>query len=397
MLMIFIESLFLALVILLALPVTIFVLQILVALPPYKNKAVAINKRPSIVVLIPAHNESTGMAPTLASVKSQLMAGDKVIVVADNCSDDTAEVATSLGAEVLVRFNDVKRGKGYALDFGVRYVEQQASQPDVLIIVDADCLLGDNALGRLAYEAVQQGRPIQALYIMNSPDGAGLKTRIAEFAWAVKNWARPLGYLRLGLPCQLMGTGMAFPWKLIQQAEIASGHIVEDLKLGLDFASLKLAPKFCPEVCVTSMFPIHNDGVKSQRTRWEHGHLGMIVKDGPRLIWHGIKSANLGMLALALDMCVPPLALLTLLTLALTMLALLGMAVTQEVMPWVTAVMILVMLGVSVLLAWAKFGRQILAFSSLIYAPIYAMLKVPVYLKFMVKRQVEWVRSRRDE
>jgi hypothetical protein len=145
------------------------------------------------------------------------------------------------------------------------------------------------------------------------------------------------------------------------------------------------------------MFPIHNDGVKSQRTRWEHGHLGMIVKDGHRLIWHGIKSANLGMLALALDMCVPPLALLTLLTLALTMLALLGMAVTQEVMPWVTAVMILVMLGVSVLLAWAKFGRQILAFSSLIYAPIYAMLKVPVYLKFMVKRQVEWVRSRRDE
>jgi cellulose synthase/poly-beta-1,6-N-acetylglucosamine synthase-like glycosyltransferase len=397
MLMIFIESLFLLLVILLAVPVTIFVLQILVALLPYKNRIVTINKRPSIVILIPAHNESTGIAPTLSSVKSQLMEGDKIIVVADNCTDDTAEVAASLGAEVLVRFDEVKRGKGYALDFGVRHIEQQASLPDVLIIVDADCLLGDNALGRLAYEAIQQGRPIQALYIMNSPDGAGLKTKIAEFAWVVKNWARPLGYLRLGLPCQLMGTGMAFPWKLIQQAEIASGHIVEDLKLGLDFAFIKLAPQFCPEACVTSVFPLNNDGVKSQRTRWEHGHLGMIVKDGPRLIWQSIKSANLGMLALALDMCVPPLALLTLLILALAILAVMGMVFTHEFMPWISAVLIFVILGISVLLAWAKFGRGILSFASLAYAPVYAAVKIPVYLKFIVKRQVEWVRSRRDE
>lgn len=394
--MILLQALFLFLVVLLALPVVILVLQILVSLLPYKNKTVTMTKRPSIVVLIPAHNESGGITPTLTSVKSQLLEGDKVVVIADNCSDNTAGIAAASGAEVLERFDEDRRGKGYALDFGVRYLEKQPLQPDVVVIVDADCLLDDGALDRLAYEAAEQGRPVQALYIMTAPDGAGLKIKIAEFAWVVKNWARPLGFLRLGLPCQLMGTGMAFPWKLIQSAELASGHIVEDLKLGLDLAGLKLAPRFCPETRVTSVFPLSNDGVKSQRTRWEHGHLGMIVKDGPRLIWRSIKSVNPGMLALALDMCVPPLALLTLSVASLSALGAVAMVFTGELMPWISAWLILAVLGVSVLLAWAKFGRHILSFTSLAYAPIYAVVKIPVYLKFIVQRQVEWVRSRRD-
>jgi hypothetical protein len=74
-----------------------------------------------------------------------------------------------------------------------------------------------------------------------------------------------------------------------------------------------------------------------------------------------------------------------------------GMVFTHEFMPWISAVLIFVILGISVLLAWAKFGRGILSFASLAYAPVYAAVKIPVYLKFIVKRQVEWVRSRRDE
>lgn len=394
--MLLIQSLFLVIVVLLALPVVILVLQILVSLPRYKSKVIAINLRPSIVVLIPAHNESSSLVPTLNSVKAQLAQGDSVIVIADNCSDDTAQIAAATGVVALERHDEVKRGKGYALDFGVRYIETQPSQPDVVIIVDADCLLGENALGRLACEALERRCPIQALYVMYSPEGAGLKTKIAEFAWVVKNWSRPLGYLRLGLPCQLMGTGMAFPWPLIKHAEIASGHIVEDLKLGLEFANIKLAPQFCPEAMVTSVFPLNNEGVKSQRTRWEHGHLGMLVKEGPKLILQSIRTMNLGMLALALDMCVPPLALLTLLVFALAMLGVVGMILTHVLMPWMSALLIFVVLGISVLLAWARFGRQILSFASLAYAPIYAIAKIPVYLTFIVKRQVEWVRSRRD-
>src|ERR1700731_271602 len=73
-----------------------------------------------VAVLVPAHNESSGLLPTLTNIQSQLLPGDRLLVVADNCSDDTAAAARAGGAEVVERNDPTKRGKGYALDWGVR-------------------------------------------------------------------------------------------------------------------------------------------------------------------------------------------------------------------------------------------------------------------------------------
>jgi hypothetical protein len=62
---------------------------------------------------------------------------------------------------------------------------------------------------------------------------------------------------------------------------------------------------------------------------------------------------------------------------------------------WLSAAS-LVMLGSSVLLAWGSYGRQVISLASLAYAPFYALWKIPLYLKFLVSRQAEWIRSRRD-
>ena len=397
--MIFLQAVFLLMVVVLFIPVFILALQVVIALPSSKQKSgkknFAHGNRPSIAVLMPAHNESGGIAAALSAIRTQLQAGDRILVVADNCSDDTAAVAIASGAEVIERSDTQHRGKGYALDHGVRYLE--SAPPEVVMIVDADCLVHADAMDRLARHCVDAGRPVQALYLMHSSPTAGLKTKVAEFAWAVKNRARPLGYHRLGWPCQLMGTGMAFPWRLIQQAELASGHIVEDLKLGLDLAGAGYAPQFCPEALVTSVFPVNAEGVKSQRTRWEHGHLGMILKEGPYQLIKSLVTMNGHLFSLVIDMCVPPLALLTLLVSVVCLLGVVLWGVTAEVLPWGMALINPVLLGVAVFLAWARFGRGILSLRHLAYAPLYALAKVPLYLKFMVKRQVEWVRSRRDD
>jgi len=183
---------------------------------------------------------------------------------------------------------------------------------------------------------------------------------------------------------------------LIRHANLANGNIVEDLKLGLDFASIGRAPKFCPEAIVTSMFPISNDGLISQRTRWEHGHLSMIVSDGPKLIWQSFRTFNVSLLALVVDMCVPPLALLAILVFVLALVALIIFTLTPHHVAWYFAFANLVCLGMAVFLAWLKFGREILSFSDLIYIPIYALSKIPLYFQFIKRRQVSWVRSRRD-
>lgn len=378
---------------LLSIPVLVFFSQILFSLISWRQKNIH-SPRGSIAILMPAHNESLGIAAALLSVKSQLLITDRLVVVADNCTDDTAAVARLSGAEVIERFNAFQRGKGYALDFGVRYLEK--SPPETVIIVDADCLVHPEGIARISQECKAFDRPIQALYLMKSPLGANLKSQIAEFAWTVRNWVRPLGYHRLNLPCQLMGTGMAFPWELIKSAELASGHIVEDMKLGIDCARLGKAPKFCPDALVTSTFPVSAEGVTSQRTRWEHGHLAMILKEGLPLLIEGILKLNKNLFFMALDICIPPLAMLVLLILLISSIGVAFAFVTQSFYPWIFAWYIMVSMLIAVLLAWAKFARRILSLKELMYAPIYVLRKIPIYITFIVKRQVEWVRSKRD-
>lgn len=391
--MIVLQLLFTLLCLVLLVPALLFALQVGLAVLPLRRRTLY-GDRPKIAVLMPAHNESAGIARPLNAIRAQLLPEDRLLVVADNCSDDTVAIARANGAEVIERHDTERRGKGYALDFGVRHLA--ASPPEVVIIVDADCLVHGRALDLLARRSMSARRPVQALYLMRSPRDAGLKTRIAEFAWTVKNWARPLGYHHLGLPCQLMGTGMAFPWRMLRDADLASGHIVEDLKLGLDLAAQRHAPVFCPQALVTSVFPANAEGVQSQRTRWEHGHLGMIFQEAPRQLGKALLGRNAALLSLALDLCIPPLALLVLLTLALCVAGALMWGYSGTAWPWSLALLDLLLVGAGVLLAWVRFGRAIISLLSLAYAPLYALGKLPIYLKFLVRRQVEWVRSRRD-
>jgi cellulose synthase/poly-beta-1,6-N-acetylglucosamine synthase-like glycosyltransferase len=375
-------------------PALVLLIQAVMAFPALRAQAPPDGHRPRIAVLVPAHNEEAGVATTVASLISQLQDGDRLLVIADNCSDRTAGVAIAAGAEVRERFDMERRGKGYALDFGVRCLKD--NPPEVLIIVDADCVVSAGAIDRLARTSMRSGLPVQALYLMHAPAGSGPMKKIAEFAWILKNLMRPLGFHRLGLPCQLMGTGMAFPWAAISSASLANGHIVEDMKLGIDLALKGTPPLFCPDAMVYSTFPASTAGTQSQRTRWEHGHISMILSEAPALFAAGWRQRNIGIIALALDLCVPPVALLTLLVLVLFSCALvLGLA-TGVMGPLAFATGILSAIGFAILVAWWRYGRQMLSASNLSLAFFYMLAKVPLYLRFFANRQVEWVRSKRD-
>lgn len=347
-------------------------------------------QRRRLAVLIPAHDEAILIATTVRSVLSQLEPSDRLVVVADNCSDNTAAIAAREGAEATVRTDSTRRGKGHALDFGIRHLE--LDPPEIVVIVDADCQLREGSIDRLARDCFRTGRPVQALYLMRAPRGAGLKTRIAEFAWIVRNQARPMGLHRVGLPCQLMGTGMAFPWTTIRSANLATGHIVEDLKLGLDLARAGTAPLFCPEALVSSEFPASNEGVSGQRERWEHGHLGTILSEAPRLLWHGLTRLDGNSLTLALDLGVPPLALLTLMVAGVWFVSLASGAWIAFAMASVAAALLVT----SMLLSWARYAKGVISLRSLAFAAVYVLWKIPLYARFLVSRRLNWVRAKRD-
>src|SRR5216683_5581181 len=261
----------------LAVPAVVFGIEICAAsfLARRHQAPPTAQRRGTVAVLIPAHDEEKGILTTLNDIKPQLRPTDRLLVVADNCTDDTAAIASSGGAEVTVRSDSSKVGKGYALDWGINYLA--SNPPDMVIMIDADCRPAERVVDSLASVCEQKQRPVQSLYLMASSEGSRINHQVAEFAWRVKNWVRPLGLQALGLPCQLMGSGMSFPWTVIRSVELSSGLVVEDLNLGLDLAGAGYAPVFCPSAVIVSTFPNSVDGAKAQRQRWEHGQMGLIL------------------------------------------------------------------------------------------------------------------------
>lgn len=388
----------LVIAVLLALPALLLLGQVLLALLP--DRRVPEHPRPNrIAVLIPAHNEGRGVRPTLMQALSQLEPQDRVLVVADNCSDDTAEQAREFEVTVVERSHATDRGKGFALDFGVRHLEQLAAleghAPDVVVVLDADCELGPRMLPRIASVAHATGRPVQATYLMTAPNN-GLKARIAEFAMRVKNLVRPRGMHQLGLPCGLYGTGMAFPWPVMVQAPLASGHLAEDMQLGVRLAQLGAPPLLCEDAFVGSVFANSAEGEASQRTRWEHGHLAMMVGEGPGLLWRSMRIGKGAQFLQVADMLVPPLALLAMVMTAWTVLTAVLALALGWIAPFAIAAAAMAMLAAAIVIAQQRWGSDLLSLGELARAPFILLSKIPLYLRFVVKRQVDWVRTKRD-
>ena len=95
-------------------------------------------------------------------------------------------------------------------------------------------------------------RPVQGLNLTDRNPASGPIQSVSLLANRFTNLIRPLGLLRLGAPCRLMGTGMAIPWRLAQDMPLAGGSLVEDMQLGIDLALQGQMPLFCREARVTS-------------------------------------------------------------------------------------------------------------------------------------------------
>lgn len=397
MLLSIIQSALLLAAIAVTIPISVFVLECLIAAlsPKVATSTGSLNDATNIAVLMPAHNEAGTITPVLQGIQRQLRPQDTLLVIADNCTDETANVARATGAQVLERQDAQRRGKGYALDFGLQALA--ANAPAVVVMMDADCIVTGGSLLALADQAIATQRPVQSRYLFEVPDKTSTKALISAFAITVKNWVRPLGMRQLGLPSLLFGTGMAFPWSVLTSVDLASGHIVEDMKLGLDLAIAGAPPLFDPTVQVMGQLPDSNNAAISQRTRWEHGHLTVLQDYVPQLLWQSLKQTRLDLLALGLDLAIPPLTLLVVLW-ALT----LGMTTVAGFVGggWLSLSISVAAGGalfLAIAAAWFRFARKDIPLSSLVAFIGYLLWKIPLYFKFLVKPQSDWVRTERSQ
>jgi hypothetical protein len=201
-------------------PMLVFSVECLASLLWRHSRRLTGLVRPRVAVLVPAHNEESVIKATLDTLIPTLGSGDWALVVADNCTDRTAEIARNCGAAVVERFDDVRRGKPYALEFGIQSLGQNA--PDVVVVLDADCRVDPQTIEQIGCLAYLTQRPVQSLNLCHADASAEKLHVVSALGFRFKNLVRPLGLLRLGLGCHLMGTGMALPWRIVRSTETTS-------------------------------------------------------------------------------------------------------------------------------------------------------------------------------
>ncbi len=351
---------------------------------------------PRTVVLIPAHNEASVMEDTLTRLLPTLRETDRVLVIADNCSDDTATIARYCGAEVLERFDAERRGKPFALQLGLQHL--QSGSPDVIVFLDADCRVDSQTVRRISSLAHQRNRPVQALNLCQAERGDSAINVVSELGFRFKNLVRPLGFSRLGLPCHLMGTGMALPWGCLQHATFGGDDLAEDMQFGIDLALKGSATIFCPDVAINSALPSGKQAMIGQRTRWEQGHLHTMLTQMPRLLCSGLLRLRPSLLFLAMDLTVPPLSLLVVIWIAGLLVATFAAFCGATTGPAIAFAIAGLGMTSSLLAGWFIYCREQIPFRSLLGIPRYVLEKVPIYRKFFFGgRQREWLRTERCE
>lgn len=236
-----------------------------------------------LAVVVPAHNEEQGLPNTLNCLLSadQAPAAADIYVIADNCTDSTADVARGHGVTVLEREDAVNRGKGHALNWAFSQLLEQDYA--AFINVDADTRIAPNFFQIYRRFFSAGGAAAQSAYYVGNPE-VNLRTRLQYIAFLAFNYLRPRSRRNLGLSGGILGNGFGLSAETLREIPYDSFSIVEDLEYHARLVRAGKRVVFLAETSVYSDMPATAEEAQSQRERWEGGRFRMIVDQTPRLL-----------------------------------------------------------------------------------------------------------------
>jgi hypothetical protein len=261
----------------------------------------------SLVVLVPAHDEQGGIGATLESRAACDYPQDRVrvVVIADNCGDRTADCAREAGVEAWERADPTQRGKGYALIWALERLRAEHADFDAVVMLDADCVASPNLLSAVDMRLRAGASALQVNYVAANPeDSHAAALRFGGFA--LMNTVRFLGKQRLGLSCGLVGTGMAFTKDLLIREPWTATGLVEDGEYHLRLVMAGERAEFVADASVSSAVPTSLRGSYDQQARWEKGKLELIRQWSPRLLLAGLLERDPVRVHAGLECLVPP-------------------------------------------------------------------------------------------
>jgi hypothetical protein len=351
----------------------------------------------SFAVLIPAHNEEALLGTLLASLNEQRYPHHlyTVCVVADNCTDATAEVARAAGAVVFERSDTSKRGKGYALSWLLEQMTSRGMQPDAYVVFDADSVVAPEFLRAMAGELARGARACQGSNtVLNTSEAPS--TALRWLAMTLMNHVRPLGRNGIGGSSNLSGNGMCLSRALLDRFPWRAFGLVEDYQYYLDIVAHGERVRYVPEAVVRSHMPTSFKQMRTQDIRWEGGSPeASTARLALRLLRAGLRTHSLAPLDAAAELLVPPLSMLVA---ALLLLVAAAAALGTPAQRAATATLVA---GFALYVGSAFYmlrpGRAI--YRALLYAPGYMAWKlwVQLVLRRSKRYNSEWTRTHRPD
>ncbi len=364
--------------------------------------------------LIPAHNEEFVLPHLLESILQLEYPSSNydIHVIADNCSDETARVATSYGAQAHIRYNQSLIGKGYALEWGLNEIRAAGQTYDAYIIVDADSTVSQNFLQVMQRLTNRGAKVIQAYYGVKDP-GLSWNISLRYAALSVLHFLRPRGRMFLGGSAGLKGNGMLFTQDLLDQYPWpASG--TEDIEYHMILLLNGHAVKFAPDAAVWGEMPVRFDQSKSQLDRWEGGRLEMARKYIPALL----KAAGRAFarrdlhwtycyIDAVMEHLIPPFSILfgsSILLLLVNLLMLLGTGAAKSPslnpLAWLNTVLGFSLLAGQIiyLLAGLKMvNAPAIIYRQMVYVPLFVFQKMGQYFRILTGAKPDhWIKTTRN-
>lgn len=360
---------------------------------PRARRPTATAAQHRFAILIPAHNEEALIGRLLDNLGQLEYPRDRyeVCVVADNCDDQTADLARARGASVFERFSQTERAKGFALRWLLEQLGAQGGEYDAYVVLDADSVVSPNFLRSMDARLAAGSLVIQAHYsVLNASEStlAGLRSA----ALAAVHYLRPMGRLVLGLSCGLKGNGMCFAASVIRRFGWDWYTLAEDVEFHLALVRQGIRVDFAPEASVMADMPVTLRQAASQNDRWERGRLQLVREHVPGLILDGLRRRSAVRLDAAIEQLIPPLSV----PFALgwgCLVAGLGLG-----SPLALGLAVVGLGGqvVYLLAALALVGAPRSAYVALGSAPVYIAWKLGLYAQALVgARTTQWVRTAR--
>ena len=239
-----------------------------------KDKPYLTNKNHKFMAIIPAHNEERVVANLIESLKNQTY--DKnlydIYVIADNCTDNTANVARRAGAIVLERFDPANKTKGYALQWFLKQKIEENADYDAFFVFDADNIVDKDFIVNMNKKLCQGEDVVQGYRDIKNPTDNWITAGYALFYWTMHRLYHLARY-NVGLSTLLNGTGFMVRFDVVKPNGWETETLTEDIEFSLKRIINGKKLGWATDAIVYDEQPTSFKQSWSQRSRWTVGHM----------------------------------------------------------------------------------------------------------------------------